>query len=290
MIIYISFFIVNKKHKNGGNYSSICDYYRSIIEHIKKFIKKQKILLLWLDSDTKKKILNMIDIQIPNNIIILTLEYEETYMYKTYNNEYRQKILNNELILAPWSNKSDLEIESNLTKEELILRRDNLLKTLFIWNTKFELFQKAKKYIQDNKLFCSHLYYLDCGIWKSDRVRFIKSFNEAEFSIHTLNNIMVNSTPRIFIDLPINYHDLLYKGAYEVAAGHLCLSCSIVDNFFEKFKRIFIDINTKYNLITTEQRYLRLILLEYNIEDITFYRNNNGCTYTIDFHNPPLNY
>ena len=41
-------------------------------------------------------------------------------------------------------------------------------------------------------------------------------------------------------------------------------------------KRIFIDINTKYNLITTEQRYLRLILLEYNIEDITFYRNNNS--------------
>ena len=60
--------------------------------------------------------------------------------------------------------------------------------------------------------------------------------------------------------------------------------------FFEKFKKTFVDINNKYKFITTEQRYLRLILPQYNVKDITCYRNQKNCSYTIDFHNPPIDY
>ena len=291
MVIYLSFFISNKKHKDGScaHECTVIKYCTAIVEHIKRFIKHQKLLLLWLDGETKRNVLNMIDIQIPDNVVILDLEYEETYMYKMHNDEYRQKIINDGLVLAPWRAKSDLETESSLTKEELITRRCNLLRTLFIWNTKFELFQKAKQYIQENDIVCSHLCYLDCGIWRPGRIRFIKSFDDAGFRIHTLNHIMVNYLVKDYHS-SIDYHALLYKGSYEVAQNHLCLSCSIVDDFFEKFKRIFVDINTKYNLITTEQRYLKLLLREYDIGDITFYRNKRNDAYTIDFHNPPLNY
>lgn len=294
MILYLGYFILNERHKNGGSPTTVANYYNSIIVHIKKFIEKNKILLLFLDSSTNKQILNMMNIEIPNNIIILNLEYEDTYMYKTYYNKFKQQIINNEIILAPWNSKQDLEIESSLTTEERILRYTDLLKTLLIWNTKFELFHKAKNYILDNNLDFSHICYLDVGMWRGGYQRFIKHFHEANFNIHTLNKININFDPKLF-NSPINYKDLLYKGSYEVAAGHICLSISIIDDFFEKFKKTFVDINNKYKLITTEQRYLRLIISQYNVKDITCYRNQNlnnkrGCTYTIDFHNPPIDY
>tara|TARA_X000000950_G_C13899218_1_gene654245 strand:+ start:597 stop:1469 length:873 start_codon:yes stop_codon:yes gene_type:complete len=290
MIIYLGYFILNEKHKDGGSPSSVTAYYNSIIQHIKKFIENNKMLLLFLDSSTNKQILNIMNIEIPNNIIILNLEYEETYMYKTYYNKFKEQILNNEIILAPFYNcKQDLEKDSSLTTEERITRHTNLLKTLLIWNTKFELFNKAKNYILDNNLDFSHICYLDVGIWRTDRIRFIKYFHEANFNIHTLNKININFDPKLF-NLPINYKNLLYKGHYEVAANHICLSILIIDDFFEKFKKTFVDINNKYKFITTEQRYLRLILPQYNVKDITCYRNQKNCSYTIDFHNPPIDY
>lgn len=295
MIIYLGYFILNTAHKDGGSLASVADYYDSIVLHIRKFIENNKTLLLFLDSSTNKQILNMMDIEIPDNIIILNLEYDETYMYKTYYNKFRQQILNNEINLAPFYNcKLDLEKDSSLTAEERIARHTNLLKTLLIWNTKFELFNKAKNYIIDNNLYFSHICYLDVGMWRPERIRFIKCFHEANFNIHTLNKININCDPKIF-NLRINYEDLLYKGSYEVAAGHICLSISIIDDFFEKFKQTFMSIYNEYKLITTEQRYLRLILCNYNARDITCYRNqslnnNCGCSYTIDFHNPPIDY
>lgn len=287
MAIYIGYFILNEKHKGGGSANCVADYYESIVVGIRKFVEKSKTLLLWLDGTTKERVLNMIDIEIPSNIIILDLNYEDTYMYKTHYHKFQQQILDNEITLAPWRSKCDLEIESSLTNEERISRHTDLLKTLLIWNTKFELFRRAKEYILDNNLDFSHICYLDIGAWRPDRIRYMKHFYEASFNIHTLNKINVNFDPRLW-GKPINYEALLYDGAWEVGANHLCLSISIADDFFEEFERTFASVDNAYKLITSEQRYLRLMLSKYNVEDITCTQNHDGCTYTIDFHNPPL--
>ena len=42
MIIYLGYFILNEKHKDGGSPSSVTAYYNSIIQHIKKFIENNR--------------------------------------------------------------------------------------------------------------------------------------------------------------------------------------------------------------------------------------------------------
>lgn len=84
MIGFIGYFILNKKHKNGGNMDSVNEYYNSIIKFINEFKNRNYFLFFYADSLTYKYIKN--NIELWNKCFIFELNYEDLYFYKKFYN------------------------------------------------------------------------------------------------------------------------------------------------------------------------------------------------------------
>jgi hypothetical protein len=286
-IVYLGYFILNSKHKNGGSEHSVQMYINSIIKFIN--VLNDKIVVLYLDKNTYERIIN--NVKINNNIHINIVNYEEYDLYKILNSKFQEHLKINDFQISSFVTHNDEE------------SKKNIMNTLIIWFIKFEIIKKCKDYIykyQKNGLYTNitHIIYIDVGIFRDDRYKFIEDWHMSDFSFKTLNKIMINckndcTLTNDYYEQNINkLFDLLKKGDYEISCNHFGVSLDIIDKVFETTINKIDFILNKYNIITTEQRIFKLVILDFYLEnknDISMYRNKNNCSYTIDFHNEPIN-
>jgi hypothetical protein len=274
MIGFIGYFILNKKHKNGGNMDSVNEYYNSIIKFINEFKNRNYFLFFYADSLTYKYIKT---IELWNKCFIFELNYEDLYFYKKfYNNIINLQYNHYNCTGLLYDNNDNFSYE-------------NIIKTLIIWHSKIELFILTNKIIIDKGLKLTHLLYLDSGVFRNDRYKFIKEFHENNFLLKTYNDININYTEEA-INMKIEIlptSKLLTSGAYEVAAGHLLFNINVIKKIFDLYEFYFESL-LSLNILTTEQRVFTLVfrkLYLINASLFTFKRNIFGCSYTIDLHN-----
>lgn len=243
---FIGYFILNKKHKNGGNEDSINAYYESISKFFIEFKNINCYLFFYADSLTYKYIKN--NLELWDKCFIIELNYEDLYFYKKfYNNIINLQYNHNNCTGLLYDNNDNFSYE-------------NIIKTLIIWHSKIELFILTKLTIIDKNLKLTHLLYLDSGLFKNDRYKYIKEFHENNFFIKTYNDIVINYTEEA-INMKIEIlptSKLLTSGAYEVAAGHLLFNINLIEKIFDLYELYFESL-ISLNILTTEQRVFTLV-------------------------------
>jgi len=246
-VLYIAYFI-----ENGGWQGDI--YIDSIVTMFTKFYGKP--FLFVTEQLTYDKFISKIQQWDTCNIVIIDFKNSTTYkQYYDICNTYSQ-------------------LDKNIHVKQTYC--DNIY-FMVIHYYKFEMLQLAKNYSYP------YVCYIDSGIFRDNRIHFIKNFMDAGFNVNGRNDIMVNYTTSQ-MEMDIDIDDLLKYGSHEIACGHMFFSTRYIDELGQKYFEK-LDELLNQQIITTEQRIFTLVVREKYKTNPTMFTFKKVCsTYEVCFH------
>ena len=255
MIVYTGLFINHENHRSieNGRYN---DYYDSVLKLDKYFTDKK--FVLFCDEYALQKLKNVYHIQ---NIQLVTIDYKDTLVYKTINNE-----IDENTIVCSSNGLSNI-------------RQESLFMTNIIWNLKIECIKRVFD-LDDNY---THVCYIDIGCLRNSRICYWKDWFDSNCIINNLQDVNITYENVDFLKSihtksdSGKYKNLITYGHKEIPCNSIVIGKNIIVEMYSEYILTICKLINKFNILPNEQPIFTLVISKlYNKYEIHCHNFKRG--------------